>query len=84
MTDTQLYLAIGIPSALFMLNSLWVISSVFWQSKRFDDLKDLIRSEIVGLRSDLARIEGVLNAKMDGLTVRVKALDEIHSPLVNR
>jgi len=37
------------------------------------------------LKSELKRIEGVLGAKIDALTVRIKALeDEIHSPLVKR
>jgi hypothetical protein len=37
------------------------------------------------VKAELKRIDGVLGAKLDGLTVRVKALeDEIHSPLVKR
>ncbi len=78
MTATQLYLAIGIPAALFMLNFLGLMAGFFWQGKRFDDTKDVFRS-------DLLRVEGVLTSKIDGLAVRVKALeDEIHSPLVKR
>jgi hypothetical protein len=41
-------------------------------------MKDWVRSEI-------SRVAGVLGAKIDGLTLRVKALeDEIRSPLVKR
>ena len=98
MTDTHLYLAIGIPSALFALNFLGVLAAAFWQNKRFDDLKDLFKAELGRvdgelkaelkrvegeLKAELRRVDGVLGAKIDGLTVRVKALeDEIHSPLV--
>lgn len=78
MTDTQLYLAIGVPSALFALNFSAILAAAFWQAKRFDDMKDLFRSEI-------GRAEGVLGAKIDGLSVRVKHLeDEKHPPLVKR
>ncbi len=89
MTDVQLYLAIGIPSALFALNFLAVLAAGFWQAKRFDDMKELFKAEIgrieVGFTSELKRVEGVLSAKIDTLTVRMKALeDEIHSPLVKR
>jgi hypothetical protein len=84
-TDTQLYLAIGIPSALFMLNFLGVLAGFFWQGKRFDDMSKRFDDMRDMFRSDLARVEGVLTAKIDGLSVRVKALeDEIHSPLVKR
>jgi hypothetical protein len=91
-TDTQLYLAIGIPSALFMLNVLAIIAAGFWQvkrfddmGKRFDDMKDLLRSEIGGVRSDIQRVAAVVGAKIEALGERVKALkDEIHSPLVKR
>ncbi len=82
MTKNQLYFAIGIPSCLFALNFLAIRASAFWQvkrfedlskrfddmSKRFDDMKDWVRSEI-------SRVAGVLGAKIDGLTLRVKALE---------
>lgn len=89
LTDTQLYLAIGIPSALFALNFVGVLAAAFWQTKRFDDLKDLFKAELGRvegeLKAELRRVDGVLGAKIDGLTVRVKALeDEIHSPLVKQ
>ena len=83
-----------------MLNFTAILAAAFWQAKRFDDLKDLMRSEIGRveggfksdlarvegeLRADLARVEGVLGTKIDGLAARVKALeDEKHSPLVKR
>jgi hypothetical protein len=89
MRDAQLYLAIGIPSALFALNFLAVLATGFWQAKRFDDMKELFRSDIQRvegtLSSELKRVEGVLGGKIDGFTLRVKALeDEIHSPLVKK
>ena len=78
LTVTQLYFAIGIPSALFGLNFLGVRAAAFWQAKRFDDMKDLVRSEI-------GRVEGVLGAKVDALAVPRQAIeDEIHSPLVKQ
>jgi hypothetical protein len=45
-TDTQLYLAVGIPSALFALNFTAILAAALWQARRFDDLKDVFRSEI--------------------------------------
>ncbi len=37
------------------------------------------------LKAEIKRVNGVLGAKLDGLTVRFKALeDEIRSPLLNR
>jgi len=47
-TDAQIYLAIGIPSALFALNFTAILAAAFWQAKRFDDLKDVFRSEMAG------------------------------------
>lgn len=52
-------------------------------------VENTLRSELQRvegiLRSELQRVEGVLSAKLDGLTVRVKALeDEVHSPLVKQ
>jgi len=45
-----------------MLNFTAILAAAFWQAKRFDDLKDLMRSEIGrvegGFKSDLARVEG--------------------------
>jgi len=36
-------------------------------------------------KSELQRVEGVLSAKIDTLSARVKSLeDEVHSPLVKR
>ena len=107
MTDAQLYLAIGIPSALFALNFLAVLATGFWQAKRFDDMKEMFRAEISSVRSELRadnaslrsdlqrveatltselkRVEGVLSAKIDGLDVRVKALEhEVRAPLVKQ
>ncbi len=46
LTDTQLYMAIGIPSALFARNFLGVLAAAFWQNKRFDDLEDWFKAEL--------------------------------------
>ena len=51
--DTQLYLAVGIPSALFALNFTAILAAALWQARRFDDLKDVFRSE-------MGRVEGIL------------------------
>jgi transposase len=49
------------------------------------ELKSEVKRIEGELKSELKRIEGVLGAKIDALTVRIKALeDEIHSPLVKR
>ena len=69
LTGVQLYLAIGIPSALFALNFVGVLAAAFWQAKRFDDMKDAFKSEI-------GRVEGVLGTKIDSLSMRVKALED--------
>jgi len=85
MTDTQLYFAIGIPASLFALNFLAVLAAAFWQAKRFDDMAKRFDDMKDWVRSEIGRVEGVLGAKIDGLAVRMKALeDEIHSPLVKR
>ena len=85
MTDTQLYFAIGIPAILFALNFLAVLAAAFWQAKRFDDMAKRFDDMKDWVRSEIGRVEGVLGAKIDGLAVRMKALeDEIHSPLVKR
>jgi DNA-binding transcriptional regulator of glucitol operon len=85
MTNNQLYLAIGIPACLFALNFLAVLAAAFWQAKRFDDMSKRFDDMKDWVRSEISRVEGVLGAKIDGLTIRVKALeDEIRSPLVKR
>jgi hypothetical protein len=53
-TDTQLYLAIGVPM-LFNLALFTLFSSNI--NKRFDDMRDLWRSE-------LRRVEEVLSARL--------------------
>jgi hypothetical protein len=44
MSDRQFYLAVGIPSALFALNFIGVLAAAFWQSKRFEDMRDSLRA----------------------------------------
>ncbi len=81
MTDAQLYLAIGIPSALFALNFLAII----WQARglersfnfRFDALEHIMdaKFKIVDARFDAAhegllRVEGVLDARLKHLEDR--------------
>lgn len=70
MTDTQRYLAIGIPSALFALNFVAVLAAAFWQAKRFEDMGTRFDDLRDWFKAELGRVEGVLGAKIDGLTVR--------------
>jgi hypothetical protein len=73
MTDTQLYLAIGVPvisnAIMLMLFSSFINArlTAFENAinKRFDDMRDLWRAE-------LHRVEGVLDA-------RLKHIEEAHS-----
>jgi transcription initiation factor IIE alpha subunit len=73
MTDTQLYLAIGVPivsnAIMLMLFSTLINARIaaFENAinKRFDDMRDLWRAE-------LHRVEGVLDA-------RLKHIEEAHS-----
>ncbi len=65
MTDTQLYLAIGVPilfnAAMFTLFSTMINKRMDYKfesvNKRFDDMRDLWRSE-------LHRVEEVLDARL--------------------
>jgi hypothetical protein len=54
-----------------------------------DRLEGVFKSELRrvedGFKTELRRVEGVLSAKIDTLTARVKALeDEVRAPLVKR
>ncbi len=74
------------PASLIVFGYL---AAAFWQNKRFDDMKDWFKAEIGRvegeLKAEVKRTDGVLGAKLDGLTVRVKALeDEIRSPQLKR
>lgn len=57
MTDTQLYLAIGVP---IVLNAAMLTLAVTSLNKRFDDMRELWRSE-------LHRVEEVLDARLKHL-----------------
>jgi len=57
MTDTQLYLAIGVP---VIMNAAMLALAVTLINKRLDDLKDLWRAE-------LHRVEEVLDARLKHL-----------------
>jgi hypothetical protein len=83
MTDQQLYLAIGIPGALFALNFLAVLAGFFWQAKRFDDLAARFESRFTSMEKvmdakfeaqtqGLLRVEGVLDARLKHLEDREK------------
>jgi hypothetical protein len=61
-TDTQLYFAIGIPSALFALNFLAVLATGFWQAKRFDDMKELFKAEINSVRAEVNSVRSEVNS----------------------
>ncbi|MGA2738642.1 MAG: hypothetical protein ABSG65_14490 [Bryobacteraceae bacterium] len=57
MTDTQLYLAIGVP---IVMNAAMLTLAVTMLSKRFDDMRDLWRAV-------LRRVEQVLDARLKHL-----------------
>lgn len=57
LTDTQLYLAIGVP---IVTNAAMLTLAVTLINKRLDDLKDLWRAE-------LHRVEEVLDARLKHL-----------------
>ena len=78
MSDTQLYLAIGIPAALFALNFLAII----WQSRglertfttRIDALQQIMLAKFESVdakfeaaHQGLLRVEGVLDARLKHL-----------------
>jgi hypothetical protein len=63
MTDTQLYLAIGIPASLFALNFFAVLAAAFWQAKRFDDIAKRFDDMKDWVKADIGRVEGVLAQK---------------------
>jgi hypothetical protein len=54
MTDTQLYLAIGVP---IVTNATMILLLHASLNKRFDDMKDLWRAE-------LHRVEEILDARL--------------------
>lgn len=60
MTNTQLYLAIGIP---IITNAAMLLLMFTALNRRMDDLKELWRSE-------LHRVEGVLDARLKHLEER--------------
>ena len=55
MTDTQLYLAIGVP---VVMNAAMLMLAFTALSRRFDDMRDLWRAE-------LRRVEEVLDARLN-------------------
>jgi hypothetical protein len=68
MTDTQLYLAIGVPivsnAAMLTLLLMHMNSRFSAIDKRFDDMRDLWRAE-------LHRVEEVLDARLKHLEEKV-------------
>lgn len=68
MTDTQLYLAIGVPivsnAAMLTLLIMLMNSRFSAIDKRFDDMRDLWRAE-------LHRVEEVLDARLKHLEEKV-------------
>lgn len=78
MTDTQLYLAIGIPSLLVMLNFVGSIVVILWQSRslqanftsRIDSLEKVMNAKFETSYEQLLRVEGVLDARLKHLEER--------------
>ena len=85
MTDTQLYLAIGIPSLLVMLNFVGSILVILWQARglerrivtgeantasRIDSLERVMNAKFETSYEQLLRVEGVLDARLKHLEER--------------
>jgi hypothetical protein len=83
MTDTQLYLSIGIPSALFALNFI----AILWQSRglerrlasvetnmfsRIDSLEKVMNAKFETSYQQLLRVEGILDARLKSLEERAR------------
>ncbi len=74
MTDTQLYLAIGIPSLLFVLNFI----AILWQSRglersfttRVDALERVMNAKFEAQTQGLLRVEQVMDARLKHLEER--------------
>jgi len=76
MTNTQLYLAIGVPFFAVLIGLLF-------NHTRINDMRDLLRAEIQGSRSEiLAEIRGirqfldVMMSKIDDMDRRITRLEE--------
>jgi hypothetical protein len=69
MRDAQLYLAIGIPSALFALNFI----AILWQARGVERRIDSLDRSIA-VRFD--SLQGVMNAKFEAVDARFKAAQE--------
>lgn len=83
MTNQQLYLAIGIPMVFSALNVVAVFIGILTNNRQLDSFRREMDSRFESLRSEIQRVEGVLVAKIDALTLRVKALeDETHARVV--
>ena len=67
MTDTQLYLAIGIPSLLVLLNFL---GNVLFLGARIDGLEKVMNARFEAAQQGLLRVEGVLDARLKHLEER--------------
>ena len=69
MTDVQLYLSIGFPSALFALNFV----AILWQARGVDRRIDSLDRSIA-VRFD--SFQQVMNAKFDAVDAKFKAAQE--------
>ena len=54
------------PAAIIVFG---YVAAAFWQSKRFEDLKDWIKAEI-------GRVEGTLTGKLDTSGVKLDGIDK--------
>ena len=80
MTNEQLYIAIGIPSALFTVNLLVLLGGFFWQNKRFEDMRLWIDAKLETVNVRLDAIE----RRLDVLETRVSKLEEQGNSLLRR
>ena len=65
MTNQQLYFAVGVPAALYLVGFTTIILSSFWQTKE-------LREDIRGLRVQIELILG----KISDIDTRVAVLED--------
>lgn len=85
MTDTQLYLAIGVPIIAIMLGMLFNHIRIGDVHTRINDMRDLLRAEIQTsreqTRADTAELKGEMGELKTMLKVLMGKVDEMDTRL---
>ncbi|MBC8164511.1 MAG: hypothetical protein H7Y20_01420 [Bryobacteraceae bacterium] len=87
MTNEQLYISIGVPAlvnAVFFVLLMAYINAKFdgvnarfdAVNSRFDAARDTVNAKFETARSELLRVEGVLDARLSNVEQRLKVLEE--------